>query len=172
MAQPDRLTLDIIVDDPAWKTTSTGLEVAVRRVVEAGLDCAGMAGPVELCVLLTGDARQQALNTEHRGQDKPTNVLSFPQHEAAPPEAPRHLGDISIAYGVVAAEAKRDAKNLADHVTHLALHGLFHLLGYDHEDNDAATEMEALEVAALARLGIADPYQVTHNSTGGNCAAC
>ncbi len=172
MAQTDRLTLDVIVDDPAWKTMGAALEVAVRRVVEAGLDGAGMADPVELCVLLTGDARQQALNTEHRGKDEPTNVLSFPQHEKAPPDAPRHLGDISIAYGVVAAEAERDAKDLTDHTTHLALHGLFHLLGYDHEDAAAAIEMEALEVAALARLGIADPYQVTHNSTGGSCAAC
>ena len=88
------------------------------------------------------------------------------------PGAPRHLGDIALAFGTVAREADRDGKALPDHAVHLALHGLFHLLGYDHESEEDAAAMEALEVSALARLGIADPYQVTHNSGGGSRAAC
>ena len=171
MAQPDNLTLDILVDDPAWREIYAGLEDSLRQAVATGLACAGVEGPVEVSILLTGDDRQQRLNADHRNMDRPTNVLSFPQgpapqNSAPAPNEPRHLGDISLARGVIAAEAARDGKTVFDHASHLAIHGLFHLLGYDHGDGPAAAQMEALEVAALARLGIADPYQVAQNSTG------
>ncbi len=166
MAQPDNLTLDILVDDPAWHKIYARLEDSLRQAIATGLACAGVEGPVEVSILLTGDDRQQRLNADHRNMDRPTNVLSFPQNSAPAPNEPRRLGDISLARGVVAAEAARDGKTVFDHATHLAIHGLFHLLGYDHGDGPAAAQMEALEVAALARLGIADPYQVAQNSTG------
>lgn len=170
MAKPDTLTLDIIVEDPAWP--GADLEDRLREAVATGLATAGVAGPVEVSLLLTGDGRQQELNARHRNVDRPTNVLSFPQDAPAAPAAPRHLGDISLAHGTVAAEAARDAKTLSDHAAHLAIHGLFHLLGYDHDTEEDAAEMEALETSALARLGIADPYLVAHNSEGGSHAAC
>jgi probable rRNA maturation factor len=90
-----------------------------------------------------------------RGKDKPTNVLSFPAAE------PGYLGDVAIAYGVMAGQARAEGKKPADHATHLAVHGTLHLLGYDHVRDKDARIMEALEVEILARLGIADPYVKT-----------
>ena len=94
-----------------------------------------------------------------RGLDKPTNVLSFPGSGSPSPKGVRHLGDLALAFETLAREAAEEQKSLADHVTHLIVHGTLHLLGYDHEADADAEEMEALEVAALARLGIADPYR-------------
>ncbi|MCO5090477.1 rRNA maturation RNase YbeY [Bosea sp. (in: a-proteobacteria)] len=112
----------------------------------------------ELSLLLTDDRRIRIVNRDWRGFDKATNVLSFP---AAPPariaQSPL-LGDIVIAYETVVREADAEGKSVADHLRHLAIHGLLHLLGEDHETEAQARRMEALEVAALARLGISDPY--------------
>jgi probable rRNA maturation factor len=112
----------------------------------------------ELSLLLTDDRRIRVINRDWRGFDKPTNVLSFP---AAPVERVADspvLGDVVIAYETVAREAEAEGKRFADHVSHLVIHGLLHLLGEDHETEEEAQRMEALETAALARLGIADPY--------------
>ena len=119
---------------------------------------------VELSVRLASDAEVHALNSEWRGKDKPTNVLSFPMAEpdeleiadAAGPEL--MLGDIILARGVCAAEAADKGIPLESHAAHLMVHGTLHLLGYDHMDDDSAADMEAREMRALARLGIADPY--------------
>jgi len=124
---------------------------------------AGAAGPVEIDLCLSDDAAVRALNRDYRGKDKPTNVLSFPGLEGAvagllPPEAPRPLGDIVLAYETCAKEAQDQGKSLGDHVQHLVVHGVLHLLGYDHEEEAEAAEMETLEVRILAGLGIADPY--------------
>jgi len=114
-------------------------------------------------VLLTDDATVRGLNARFRGQDRPTNVLSFPA--AAMPEtggrAP--LGDIVLAYGVCAAEARAQGKPLANHLTHLVVHGALHLLGRDHIVEAEAEAMEAEERAVLARLGVADPYTLPHD---------
>ena len=111
-----------------------------------------------MSLLLTGDAEVQALNARWRGQDKPTNVLSFP---AAPAgrlaEAPA-LGDIALAFETLAREAEAAGVPLADHYRHLVTHGFLHLIGYDHETDEEAERMEALETRILARLGVADPY--------------
>ena len=120
---------------------------------------------VELSVLLTSDAEVHALNSEWRGKDKPTNVLSFPMAEPedldgsddAGPEL--MLGDVILARGVCVAEAADKGISLENHAAHLMVHGTLHLLGYDHMDDDSAADMEARETRALARLGIADPYE-------------
>ena len=114
----------------------------------------GKAAAGALTILLADDAALRRLNREFRGKDKPTNVLSFP----AAPNPEGHLGDIAIAYGVTAREAAEGGKSFADHATHLAVHGVLHLLGYDHETEAEAAIMEPLETAILAELGIADPY--------------
>jgi probable rRNA maturation factor len=106
-------------------------------------------------VLLTDDAAVQALNRDHRNQDKPTNVLSFP---AAPSAAP-HLGDVALAFGTCAREAAEQGKSLADHLTHLVAHGVLHLLGWDHMTEAEAEAMETREREILARLGTPDPYR-------------
>ena len=106
----------------------------------------------ELSILFTDDAHIRRLNAAYRGKDKPTNVLSFPQ--AGGPL----LGDVILASETVAKEAVLAQKPLKDHIAHLVVHGFLHLLGYDHEADEEAEAMEALERAALKRLGIEDPY--------------
>ncbi|MBK4718844.1 rRNA maturation RNase YbeY [Azospirillum sp. YIM DDC1] len=127
-------------------------------------------GPAELSVVLADDALVHRLNREYRGKDKPTNVLSFALTEAEEPElgedAPVMLGDVILAWETVAREAAEQGKTPSDHMTHLVVHGVLHLLGYDHETDDEAEEMEQLETDVLATLGIADPYAATRSPPG------
>ncbi|HEY2481484.1 MAG TPA: rRNA maturation RNase YbeY [Caulobacteraceae bacterium] len=106
-----------------------------------------------MALLLTDDQTVRDLNRRFLGKDRPTNVLAFPD------AGPGRLGDIALAFGVCAAEAAAQAKPLADHMRHLVVHGVLHLLGYDHQGDDEASRMEALERALLAQMSIADPYQ-------------
>ncbi|MBP2311666.1 rRNA maturation RNase YbeY [Azospirillum soli] len=127
-------------------------------------------GPAELSVVLADDALVHRLNREYRGKDKPTNVLSFALTEAEEPEvdedAPILLGDVILAWETVAREAAEQGKTPSDHMSHLVVHGVLHLLGYDHETDDEAEEMEQLEVQVLETLGIADPYAATRLPPG------
>ena len=107
-----------------------------------------------ISLLLTDDASVRELNQRFRGQDTATNVLSFP----APANPEDHLGDVALAFGVCAREAAGQGKSLAHHLQHLTVHGVLHLLGYDHIGDDEAEAMEGLERAVLADLGISDPY--------------
>src|SRR6266851_3299219 len=120
------------------------------------------AGEAELAVMLTDDAGIRTLNNNWRGIDKPTNVLSFPALQptgkSGPDDAPRMLGDIAIAYETTRKEADDEQKPFDHHLSHLAVHGFLHLIGYDHENDDAAEAMESLEQEILAQLGIPDPY--------------
>ncbi|CAN7580689.1 rRNA maturation RNase YbeY [Bosea sp. LjRoot90] len=132
----------------------------IVAAVEAGLALAPVKPlpEAELSLLLTDDKRIRIVNRDWRGFDKATNVLSFP---AAPPEkiaASPVIGDIVLAFETVAREAEAEEKSFGDHLSHLVIHGLLHLVGEDHETEDQAERMEALETSALARLGIADPY--------------
>lgn len=148
--------VDIIGQCPAWSALA-GLDDLIEQAAAAALAASGGNVPddAELSVLLTDDAAMRALNRTWRGIDKATNVLSFPA--ASLPLSP-HLGDIVLAFETIRAEAAREGKTMADHLAHLVVHGVLHLLGHDHETNAQADGMEALERAALARLGIADPY--------------
>ena len=121
---------------------------------------------VEIALRLTSDQEVRALNAQWRGKNKPTNVLSFPMaHEdeladPGPADGPElMLGDIVLAHTVCATEAAEKAIPIADHAAHLMVHGTLHLLGYDHLDDAAAEDMEARETRALARIGIANPYE-------------
>src|SRR5690606_26773167 len=121
-----------------------------RRAATAALDSRPRQKSVELSILLTTDAAVRKLNRTFRHQDKPTNVLSFPalspgDLKSMPPCVPLALGDIAIAYGVAAREAKAEGKTLAAHLSHLVVHGVLHLLGYDHEGDTDAVTMERLE---------------------------
>lgn len=151
--------IDIRIDEPGWKAALPDVRVLVRRAVRAALASAPVGGAVEVSVALAGDERMRALNHEWRGKNKPTNVLSFPQSDAPPAGTPRHLGDVILGLETLQREAAEQGKTLADHLAHLVVHGVLHLLGFDHELAAEAREMEAREVRILATLGIADPYR-------------
>jgi probable rRNA maturation factor len=155
--------IDVIVEAPQWDTTS-GAEATVRRALsEAAIAIGADFKDRVLAVLLTDDAAIRRLNAQWRGIDKPTNVLSFPPAPNAGERmaAVKSLGDIAIAYETTAREAETEEKPFDHHLAHLAVHGLLHLLGYDHDSEAAATTMEQLERVILARLGVPDPY-LTH----------
>jgi probable rRNA maturation factor len=126
------------------------------------------AAAVEISVRLTSDDEVRTLNNQYRHKDKPTNVLSFPMVQPDLLETVTQnsddgevlLGDIVLAYGVCAAEAAERGIDLETHAAHLIVHGTLHLLGYDHIDDREGEAMEAIEIDALAALGIADPYMI------------
>jgi probable rRNA maturation factor len=143
--------VDVVLEDEAWTGALAGPEAVVRRAALAALGPRATRGVV---VLLSGDAHVRALNSQFRGKDTPTNVLSFP----APGQPWDHLGDVVLASGVCTREAGAQGKALADHVSHLVVHGVLHLLGYDHLTDAQAEEMESLERRILSGIGIPDPY--------------
>jgi probable rRNA maturation factor len=150
--------IDVVHESRQWHDRR--IDGIIQRAADAALQTAGaaMSGAAEIGVLLTDDDGIRALNRDWRGIDKPTNVLSFPATPSVADAPTRHLGDVVLAYETVRTEAMDEGKDFADHLAHLVVHGVLHLLGYDHEADDEATAMEAREVAALALLGVADPY--------------
>jgi probable rRNA maturation factor len=153
------IALDVMVEAGDWSRLA-GAEALAQRAAEAALAVADAADEdVEVSVMLADDPQIRELNRTWRAKDKPTNVLSFPAPEQPGAEGPRHLGDLALAYETLVREAEEESKALADHFAHLIVHGILHLLGHDHEDEAEAETMEALEVKALATLGIADPYR-------------
>lgn len=152
----------VIVDvaSPAWDGAGTlDLEGIATQAVIAALAGAAVELPAEVGVRLTDDAEIRSLNREWRDRDAATNVLSFPlDDDHAAGDGAVMLGDVVLAYETVAAEAARDGKSLSDHLTHLVVHGLLHLVGFDHEDADEAEAMETLERRILADLDVPDPY--------------
>jgi probable rRNA maturation factor len=135
--------------DAAWRRTLPQVERIVRQAARAAVGRRRST----LAVALADDKAVRKLNAAHRGKDKPTNVLSYPSAERG------FLGDVVLARQTVQREARSQRKRLADHVTHLVVHGTLHLLGYDHETGEGDAErMEALERRILSRLGVTDPY--------------
>lgn len=159
------LALDVDTEGPDWTCLGSAAPVTVARKVASALAAAvGLpARRATATILLSNDAHVRSLNHQWRGLDKPTNVLSFP---APPPPAQssrgvRHLGDIVLAEETLAREAAALQIETDAHFKHLVLHGLLHLLGYDHETDEEAEVMEAMETRILATLGVPDPYAGT-----------
>jgi probable rRNA maturation factor len=144
--------VEVEVEAPTWAEALPDVEAIARRAASAALGSAGRRGVV---VLLTDDETVRDLNARFRGKDAPTNVLAFP----APAGPDAHLGDIALAFGVCAREAGEQDKPLADHLRHLVIHGVLHLLGYDHVTDAQAEAMESLERRTLAGIGVPDPYR-------------
>jgi probable rRNA maturation factor len=160
-------TVDVSVCCDAWLVCCPSAEGLAERAARAALAVASRTCPEGLSVMdviLTDDAEQQRLNRTYRGKDAPTNVLAFAIADPATPVpqgAPNLLGDVVLAFETVAREAAEQQKPLADHLTHLVVHGALHLLGFDHQAEEDAALMEAREVEILARLGVPDPYRDT-----------
>lgn len=157
------LSIDIAIEHDAWRDLpdldasverAVGAALAVAAQAEAAQAEAAPAADAELSLVLCDDAFIRDLNARWRDKDAATNVLSFPSAD------PAMLGDIIVAYETCAREARDEGRSLADHLAHMIVHGVFHLLGFDHLDDDEAEEMERLEAQALASLGIASPYAV------------
>ena len=163
--------VETLIEDDRW--TALDLPALGERAGLAAMAGAGMAPQgLSLCLMACDDARIAVLNGQFRGKPAPTNVLSWPSEDRAsdvfgesppPPEPgdaddPLHLGDVALAYDTCLREAAEQEKSLSDHACHLIVHGVLHLLGYDHEDDEDAALMERIEISALATLGIANPY--------------
>lgn len=149
----------VVVDEPRWKVKKglvRRIEEASHLAVERGRRLKRRHG---MTILLSSDSKLRKLNGRFRSKNKATNVLSFP----AAPNAEYYLGDVAIALGIVSKEAAKQRKTLRDHATHLAVHGVLHLLGYDHGKARDAHRMERLEARILSEFGIADPYEARPN---------
>lgn len=151
--------LDIIIKDDGWNPVLDDPDPFCIRAVKAVLDEISTPKTGDLSIAFVDDVEIQGLNHNFRGQDKPTNVLSFPSMGPAPV-----LGDIVLARETVLREAREKNISAQDHITHLLIHGFLHLQGYDHETDDDAAHMEYLEISALQRLGIDNPYQINEFS--------
>ena len=153
---------EVLVVADAWQAEPDAETVVHRAIAAAAEFVDAGIGEAELAVMLTDDDGIRTLNSNWRGIDKPTNVLSFPalppSGPSGPDDAPRMLGDIAIAYQTTRQEADEEQKPFDHHLSHLAVHGFLHLIGYDHEQDDDAENMEMLEREILAQLGIPDPY--------------
>ncbi|MGQ0610195.1 MAG: rRNA maturation RNase YbeY [Paracoccaceae bacterium] len=163
--------IETMLEDQRWR--QVGLEGLAEAALKAVLATLGLAGErFSVCVMGCDDARIAGLNAAFRGKPTPTNVLSWPAEDrqaAHPGEAPPRpvagpgeeaieLGDIALAYDTCAREAAEAGKPMADHVSHLVVHGLLHLFGYDHVEDEDAALMEGIEVRTLAQMGLCDPY--------------
>jgi probable rRNA maturation factor len=153
---------EVLVVADCWRHEPDA-EAVIHRAIAAAAEAVDQdVGEAELAVMLTDDAGIRTLNSNWRGIDKPTNVLSFPALQptgaSREDDAPRMLGDIAIAYQTMRKEADDEQKPFDHHLSHLAVHGFLHLIGYDHETDDDAEAMETLEAEILAQLGIPNPY--------------
>ena len=165
------MMLEIAIEaDEEWDSSSSweqlARDAAGAAVAESGFpQLATIDRAVEISVRFTSDDEVRALNARWRSKDRPTNVLSFPMaakddlHDANVLGPEMLLGDIVLAHTICAAEAAEKGVTMEEHATHLLVHGTLHLLGYDHNGDDEAQDMEAREIRALARLGIRDPYK-------------
>ncbi|HXV00228.1 MAG TPA: rRNA maturation RNase YbeY [Caulobacteraceae bacterium] len=140
--------IEVEIAEGAWTAALADAAGLARAAALAAL--AGAEG--EVAILLTSDEALRGLNARFLNKDRPTNVLAFPD------ASPGRLGDVALAFGICEREAAEQAKPLADHLRHLVVHGVLHLLGYDHEGDDEAARMEAVERELLAAMNVPDPY--------------
>lgn len=158
--EPEGLAVEFVTQSALWAEGGIAhapLEAAAR----AAYGAAGGRGPAEVALVLSDDARVRGLNREWRGKDAATDVLSFPGGDFAAQGGPRALGDIVLAFETAARDAAGAGAPLTAHASHLVIHGLLHLLGYDHAALGEALAMERLESEIMTRLGLHDPYGLT-----------
>ena len=160
--------IDISVQDPEWNAMGD-VEDIINKAAQTALTAAliprfAEGRDLEVSVVLANDDLMQTLNREYREKDKPTNVLTFASlddEEGLPTEGVLNLGDVILSFQTLEQESQEQGKFLLDHVKHMTVHGMLHLLGYDHETEDDATDMETLEIRILEKLGVQNPYTDT-----------
>ena len=158
----------ILINKPCWEQPLAYWTELLEPVVRKTLHYAKWAQPSEVNILLTDDAEMRKLNKQYRGFDKSTNVLSFPSLEAkevaallneSTQQTPIILGDIALAFEAIQHESREQDKSFTQHLVHLVVHGILHLLGYDHDNDEDASKMESLEIEILSDLMIPNPYK-------------
>lgn len=152
MTKRAKRNIEVMIEDAEWKKITPSIRAKMKQVALRALEREKVEGT--LTILLSNDKRLKELNTQFRSKNKPTNVLSFPAEE----NPAVYLGDVAIAYGVVRREARESGKRFVDHLAHLAVHGVLHLLGHDHKKPREAARMERIERKILAEFGVGDPY--------------
>jgi probable rRNA maturation factor len=164
MIDTDDLAVEVTAPCPAWEDACADAASLAEAAARLALRREGAPPAAVVDITLADDAAQQALNRTWRGKDAPTNVLAFPAADPAvpvPPGAPLLLGDVVLAFETVRREAVEQNKPLSDHLRHLVVHGVLHLLDYDHAHAADAAAMEAREIVILAELGVPNPYRDT-----------
>lgn len=156
-----RLDLTVALEDERWMQAIPDLEQFCVQVVEAVLaDVENVpAAPLEVACAFVSDATIQTLNAQYRGKDKPTNVLAFATEDELLPGMPAVLGDVILSFDTILRESMEQGKGFREHTTHMIVHGLLHLLGFDHENDEDAEEMEEREIKLLSELGVENPYE-------------
>jgi probable rRNA maturation factor len=152
------MNLEISVECDSWNVEKVELitkECADVVFSEVGLD----GNNLEICFLFTDNEEMRVLNRTYRGIDKPTNVLSFPMETPLSEGSYCILGSIALAFEIIAQEAQDQGKSIRNHLQHLIVHGLLHLMGHDHVEESGIERMEALEISILGKLGIKNPYE-------------
>ena len=161
-----QINVEINCDSQLWNGFVESAESIINDSAKRVFDKVGFAGNidyVEISILLTDNESMRILNNDYRGKDKPTNVLSFPAElltSGSYAEIPNEviLGDLAFAHEVIDNESKEQEKSFKSHFVHLAVHGILHLLGYDHIEDDEAEKMESIEIEVLSQLGVPNPY--------------
>lgn len=154
IAITDNVVATILIEDPSWYQLLNKIENRqLSHVMEQAIKGYDVVSSLDFTIMLTDDSRMTALNQEFRQKATPTNVLSFPDDSDV-----HYLGDIAIGYGFMSREAYAEGKQEKDHFIHLLIHGVLHLLGFDHVNEDQAHVMETMETRILSAIGIADPY--------------
>ena len=150
--------VDLLIKDDRWEEVPFDLEVLTEQALEEISTQLDLPDPTIVSVVLADDALLQLLNRTYRHQDKPTNVLSFP-NDAQAQELSGELGELFLSLDTLKRESLKEGKSLEHHFTHLFVHGVLHLLGYDHEEDEEAIEMESMEICILENLDIPNPYE-------------
>lgn len=165
-AQNSNFDIDVSVSEPDWISSFLDVETLAAESMELALRMAQMPNQIkgrdlELSIVLANDDLIQILNREYRQKDSPTNVLTFASLDSddpVPPDAPYPIGDVILSYQTIDREAREQGKFFRDHFLHMVVHGTLHLLGYDHETEDDANNMESLEIRILEKMNIQNPY--------------
>ena len=160
------MSVEISIQEPAWERLADIEKIVTRTALSAMnlaiLPKAAFGRDLETSLVLANDDLLHVLNNTYREKNKPTNILTFATLDSEEPatEGILSLGDVVLSYETIVKEAEEQGKFLTDHIRHLVVHGVLHLLGYDHIDEDDATDMETLEIRILETLGVQNPYTI------------